>query len=311
MSGPTELETECTDRPERDPGATSRAAYIGPRARTANDPSRIYVRMHPMNKTKRRAGANVAPAPLPFRQPSITMTAPHAQSGPVGAALAAFRANDPADGWTALPFFRDGGAERVAAAIDARIAAGAVLVPPPERIFAALALTPLSRVKVVVLGQDPYPTPGDANGLAFSYVGSRRLPPSLKTILAEVARDCGLATPPGGDLSAWAREGVLLLNTALTAEAGRAGAHLGMGWERLADDAVAAISAARPHAVFMLWGAKARARAALVDRQKHLVLETGHPSPLNRHRDFEGCGHFSRANAWLEEKGVGAVAWGA
>lgn len=228
-------------------------------------------------------------------------------------ALAAFRERQEARSglpcWTALPFFRDGAAERVADAVDDRIAAGARLVPPPDEVFAALALTPLETVRVVVLGQDPYPTPGDAHGLAFSYVGGRRLPPSLKTILAECAQDGAAVAPGRGDLSGWARQGVLLLNTALTTEAGSAGAHLKLGWARLADDAIAAVSAQRPRAVFLLWGEKARARAVLVDRDKHLVLETGHPSPLNRQRDFPGCGHFARANAWLEGKGLGAVDW--
>ncbi|WP_372423709.1 uracil-DNA glycosylase [Salinarimonas chemoclinalis] len=212
-------------------------------------------------------------------------------------------------GWTALPFFRDGAAERVCDAIDARLAAGAALVPPPQDVFAALTLTPLARVRVVVLGQDPYPSPGDAHGLAFSYVGGRRLPPSLKTILAECAADGASVAPGRGDLSGWARRGVLLLNTALTAEAGKAGAHLRLGWAQLADDAVAAVSAQRPRVAFLLWGDKARARAALVDRDKHLVLETGHPSPLNRRRDFPGCGHFARANAWLAAHGDEGVDW--
>ncbi|MGJ3265562.1 MAG: uracil-DNA glycosylase [Salinarimonas sp.] len=234
-------------------------------------------------------------------------------TGPMARALADFRARPEAEAdgasWTALPFFRDGAAERVAEAIDARLAAGAALVPPPADVFAALTLTPLSRVRVVILGQDPYPTKGDAHGLAFSYVGARRLPPSLKTILAECAAAGASVAPGCGDLSGWARQGVLLLNTALTAEAGRAGAHLKLGWARLADDAVAAVSAQRPRAVFLLWGEKARARAALVDRDKHLVLEAGHPSPLNRHRDFAGCGHFAEANAWLAAQGMGTVDW--
>jgi len=230
-------------------------------------------------------------------------------TGSMRRALADFRGRPDVSGWTALPFFRDGAAERVADAVDARLAAGVTLVPPPGDVFAALRLTPLEAVRVVVLGQDPYPTPGDAHGLAFSYVGGRRLPPSLKTILAECAQNGAAVAPGRGDLSGWARQGVLLLNTALTAEAGSAGAHLKLGWARLADDAVAAVSAQRPHVAFLLWGEKARARAALVDRGKHLVLEAGHPSPLNRRRDFVGCGHFARANAWLEGKGVRAVDW--
>jgi len=156
----------------------------------------------------------------------------------VSAALAAFRQS--ASPWLALPFFTEGAADIVAARVDERIAAGAQVLPAPGNIFAALALTPLPAVKVVILGQDPYPTPGDANGLAFSYVGSRRLPASLKVILAEV--EPGKATR--GDLTAWAHQGVLLLNSALTVEAGQAGAHLRFGWARLADEAVAAWAAA-------------------------------------------------------------------
>jgi len=161
----------------------------------------------------------------------------------------------------------------------------------------------------VILGQDPYPTPGDAHGLAFSYVGRRRLPPSLKTILAEMADDLGCPAPVSGDLSHWACQGVLLLNTALTVEAGAAGAHLRLGWSELADQAVAAVSAQRPAAVFLLWGGSARKRAALIDRDKHLVLECGHPSPLNRLSDFRGTRPFSRANAWLAAKGKAPVDW--
>jgi uracil-DNA glycosylase len=229
--------------------------------------------------------------------------------GATAAALAAFRDNPAAAGWPALPFFADGTAERIAAEVDSCIAAGKAVLPAPENIFNALLLTPLDAVKVVILGQDPYPTPGDAHGLAFSYVGRRRLPASLKAILAEMASDLGSAPTATGDLSRWARQGVLLLNTALTTEAGCAGAHLKLGWSTLTDQAVAAVSAARPAVVFMLWGAPARRRAALIDRTKHLVLESGHPSPLNRLRDFAGTRPFSRANAWLIERGETPIDW--
>jgi len=224
--------------------------------------------------------------------------------GPAAAALAAFRAGG--SPWLTLPFFRDGAAERVAAKVDARVAAGAQVLPAPENIFRALALTPLDRVEVVILGQDPYPTPGDANGLAFSYVGPRRLPASLKVILAEV--EDGSATT--GDLTRWAEQGVLLLNSALTVEAGKAGAHLRLGWSQLTDEAVAAVSARDKPAVFLLWGAQARARAALIDTDRHGVIETGHPSPLNRARDFPGSRPFARANAWLEQRGLRPIDWG-
>jgi uracil-DNA glycosylase len=227
----------------------------------------------------------------------------------VAQALAAFRQDPAAAGWLQLPFFADGTAERVAAEVDACLASGAEVLPAPENVFKALTLTPLEAVKVVILGQDPYPTPGDAHGLAFSYVGPRRLPASLKAILGEMAADLGCRTCASGDLSAWARQGVLLLNTALTTEAGCAGAHLKLGWSALADQAVAAVSAQRPAVVFMLWGAPARQRADLIDRSRHLVIESGHPSPLNTRRDFAGTRPFSRANAWLAEHGLPPIEW--
>ena len=214
---------------------------------------------------------------------------------------------DPANAaWARLPFFRERAAS-VAARVDARIAAGATVLPPPVDVLAALRLTSLDAVRVVVVGQDPYPTPGDAHGLAFSYKGSRRLPASLRAVLAEAI---GRVPSAGsGDLTAWARQGVLLLNTALTVEAGLAGAHLAYGWDELARQVASSVSRDGPPAAFMLWGAKAREMAALVDRDRHLVLECGHPSPLNRHRDFAGCGHFAKANAWLAERGRPPVAW--
>jgi uracil-DNA glycosylase len=217
----------------------------------------------------------------------------------VARALEAFRADPATAGWRTLPFFCNGVAEAVACRVDARVAAGATVFPPPESIFGALTLTPLDRVRAVILGQDPYPSPGDAHGLAFSYVGSRRLPPSLKTVFAELSDDLGVPRPTTGDITPWARQGVLLLNTALTVEAGAAGAHLRLGWSALADEALAAVSAQRPAVAFLLWGGPARRRAALIDREKHLVLEAGHPSPLNRLNDFRGTRPFSSANAWL------------
>ncbi len=226
--------------------------------------------------------------------------------GPVSRALAAFRATG--SHWLGLPFFQDGGADAVAARVDARVAAGATVLPAPEAIFRALALTPPDRVRGVIPGQDPYPTPGDANGLAFSYVGPRRLPASLKVILGEIEGGAP-GRPRSGDLTPWAEQGVLLLNTALTVEAGNAGAHLRYGWSRLADEAVAAIAGNETPAVFLLWGAQARAREALIDTTRHGVIASGHPSPLNRARDFPGSAPFARANAWLVERGRPPIAW--
>jgi uracil-DNA glycosylase len=230
-------------------------------------------------------------------------------TGPISRALADFRANRQAKGWLALPFFQDGGADAVAEKVDAVIASGARVLPPPEAVFTSITLTPLEKVKVVVLGQDPYPTPGDSHGLAFSYRGSRRIPASLRTILAEMAEDLGVPMPKSGDLTKWAKQGVLLINTALTVEAGQSGAHMKFGWSALVDQAIAAISEQQPSVVFLLWGGPARKRAALVDRTKHLVIEAGHPSPLNRLNDFRGTRPFSRANTWLAEKGLEPVDW--
>ena len=228
---------------------------------------------------------------------------------PVAAALARLRADPAAAGWCRLPFFAGREADRLAALVDREIADGAEIAPSPGDVFAALELTPFESVRAVILGQDPYPRRGDAHGLAFSYRGARSLPPSLKAILAEVEADLGLAVARRGDLTAWARQGVLLLNAALTTRVGVSGAHLRLGWSRLTDEVVAALSAERPAVAFLLWGASARERARLVDRARHLVVESGHPSPLNRARDFPGSRPFSRANAWLAARGVGAVEW--
>lgn len=230
-------------------------------------------------------------------------------TGPIGQALAEFRHTKQAASWLTLPFFRDGSAEQVAEKVDAAIASGAQVLPPPEAVFTSLRLTPLDRVKVVVLAQDPYPTPGDSHGLAFSYRGSRRLPASLRTILAEMADDIGAPMPKAGDLTKWAQQGVLLINTALTVEAGQSGAHMKFGWSALADQAIAAISEQQPAVAFLLWGGPARKRAPLVDSAKHLVIESGHPSPLNRLNDFRGTKPFSRANAWLAGKGLEPIDW--
>jgi uracil-DNA glycosylase len=230
-------------------------------------------------------------------------------TGPIAQALAEFRRNKQTASWLQLPFFQDGSAERVASKVDAVIAAGGHVLPPPEAVFTSITLTPLDKVKVVILGQDPYPTPGDSHGLAFSYRGARRLPASLRTILAEMAADLDAPMPKSGDLSKWAKQGVLLINTALTVEAGKSGAHMKFGWSDLVDQAITAISARQPAVVFLLWGGPARKRAALVDRAKHLVIEAGHPSPLNRLNDFKGTKPFSRANAWLLEKGLEPIDW--
>lgn len=228
-------------------------------------------------------------------------------------ALADFLASPQSAVWRDLPFFTNGMAAGICAELDQRASAGAHILPPPQDIFNAFALTPFTSIKAVILGQDPYPTPGDAHGLAFSYRGARRLPPSLKTILDEVGSDFrGEAQPErplNGDLSPWAKQGVLLLNSALTVEAGNAGAHLKLGWSALTDQAIKAISDRQPAVAFLLWGGPARARAPLIDSTKHLIVESGHPSPLNRLRDFRNSRPFSRANQWLEQHGATPINW--
>lgn len=228
------------------------------------------------------------------------------------AALAAFLASPNAKDWRALlAFAADGAASHACAAVDAERAAGHIVAPVPERVFAALALTPLDAVRAVILGQDPYPTPGHANGLAFSYVGPPPLPRSLVNIYKERTSDLGLPAPVDGDLTRWARQGVLLLNTALTVREGasKAGSHLSLGWAKLTDEIIAAVSRTRPHVVFLLWGAPAQAKRPLIDESRHLVIASAHPSPLSARRGFFGSKPFSRANAWLEAQGERAIDW--
>jgi uracil-DNA glycosylase len=211
--------------------------------------------------------------------------------------------------WADLPFFQQGHFNKIMDRVALRQQQGIQILPAPQDIFNALNLTPLSQVRAVILGQDPYPTPGDAHGLAFSYKGQGRLPASLKNIFKEMMSDLSIPMPRNGDLTAWAKQGVLLLNKALTTEAGQAGAHLKWGWQELVDQVIKAVSLRQPHVAFLLWGASARACAGLIDLQKHLVLEAGHPSPLNRLGDFAGSKPFSQANCWLKQQGVQPVDW--
>ncbi len=199
-------------------------------------------------------------------------------------------------------------------AIDARLAAGATLYPAD--VFRALALTPLSRVRVLILGQDPYHGPGQAEGLAFSVPDGQTLPPSLRNIVKELQRDLGLPPPRSGSLQAWAQQGVLLLNTSLTVENGRPASHSTLGWQVLTDKIVTAVAEHRRPKVFMLWGAHAQAKAALLQPAggRHQLLQCNHPSPLSATRGilpFIGCGHFGRARDFLEaaEPGTPPPEW--
>jgi len=187
--------------------------------------------------------------------------------------------------------------------------AGAEIYPPGPEIFNALDSTPLSRVKVVILGQDPYHGPGQAHGLCFSVRPGVRVPPSLVNIFKELHSDLGIELPGSGCLQAWAERGVLLLNAVLTVERGQAGAHQGKGWEQFTDAIVKAVNDKCDNVVFLLWGSQAQKKGANINRNKHLVLKAPHPSPLSAHRGFLGCRHFSTANDWLKERGKEPVDW--
>lgn len=187
--------------------------------------------------------------------------------------------------------------------------ASTTVFPPGNEIFAAFDATPFDNVKVVILGQDPYHGPGQANGLCFSVNDGIAFPPSLLNIFKEIRSDIGTEIPATGDLSRWARQGVLLLNATLTVRAHCAGSHQGKGWEILTDAAIRCLSEHRTNLVFILWGAYAQKKGALIDRNKHLVLSSPHPSPLSASRGFFGQHHFSRANAYLQEHGLTPIQW--
>ncbi len=180
--------------------------------------------------------------------------------------------------------------------------------PPAAQIFRAFDECPFERVKVVILGQDPYHGVGQANGLCFAVNRDVAPPPSLQNIFKEIDSDLGRKVSRDPDLSRWARQGVLLLNATLTVREGAAGSHQNKGWEQFTDAAVRALSDERDGLVFMLWGNYARRKGAGIDRGKHLVLEAGHPSPLSAARFF-GCKHFSKANAYLEARGETPIDW--
>ena len=194
-----------------------------------------------------------------------------------------------------------------------RKAAGARIFPPGSHWFRALDLTPPDKVRVVILGQDPYHGPGQAHGLCFSVRHGVPVPPSLVNIYKELQRDLGIAPPRHGFLESWARQGVLLLNAVLTVEMGDAGSHQGKGWERFTDAVIARVNALEHPVVFLLWGSHAQKKAAGVDSVdrggRHLVLKAPHPSPLSAHRGFLGCGHFSQANAFLMAQGQEPIDW--
>lgn len=186
---------------------------------------------------------------------------------------------------------------------------GKEIYPRGDQMFAAFTHTPFEHVRVVILGQDPYHGPGQAHGLSFSVPRGIPAPPSLENIFKEIARDLRLPRPSHGNLETWAQQGVLLLNSVLSVERGLAASHQKKGWEGFTDAAIAALANERRGLVFMLWGAYAQKKGAVIDRTRHLVLESVHPSPLSAHRGFLGCGHFSKANEYLVEQGERPIDW--
>jgi uracil-DNA glycosylase len=183
------------------------------------------------------------------------------------------------------------------------------VLPPKETIYAALQLCPLAQTRVVILGQDPYPTPGHAHGLAFSVQQPVQPPPSLRNILKEIETDVGPSQIQGGDLTPWAEQGVLLLNAILTVRAGAPLSHAGKGWEAFTDEIIRTVSEKGDSVVFLLWGSKAKAKASLIDTSRHLILTAAHPSPLSAWNGFFGCRHFSAANAFLTAHGRTPIQW--
>lgn len=181
--------------------------------------------------------------------------------------------------------------------------------PPGSRIFAAFDNTPFDQVKVVIMGQDPYHGPGQANGLAFSVAPGVLIPPSLRNIFKEVSDDTGAPIPPDGDLTRWARQGVLLLNASLTVREHQPKSHSGIGWERFTEAAVRLLAEKRDHLVFLLWGSDAIRRGDFIDRSRHLVMTSVHPSPLSASRGFFGNHQFTRANEYLVAHGKTPIVW--
>ena len=187
--------------------------------------------------------------------------------------------------------------------------ANAVVYPPSDKLFTALHITPLDKVKVVILGQDPYHEPGQAMGMSFSVPEGVDIPPSLRNIYKEIHEDVGERIPDSGDLTRWAEQGVLLLNAVLTVRAHLANSHKGKGWEQFTDAIIRAVDAQERPIVFMLWGRNAREKKELITNPSHLVLEAAHPSPLSAHNGFFGCKHFSKCNRFLKEHGADTIDW--
>ena len=203
------------------------------------------------------------------------------------------------------PYFK-----QIMAYVDERRKAGVTVYPPAPDVFNAFKITPFDQIKVVILGQDPYHGPNQAHGLCFSVLGQVKQPPSLVNIFKELESDInGFQMPSHGNLSAWAAQGVLLLNTVLTVEQGRAHSHANIGWETFTDKVIAQINQHKDGVIFMLWGSHAQKTGGQIDKGRHRVLSTVHPSPLSAYRGFFGCKHFSQANQILESQGLKPINW--
>ncbi len=184
-----------------------------------------------------------------------------------------------------------------------------IIYPPGKLIFSAFDLTPLTAVRVVIIGQDPYHGRGQAQGLAFSVPDGIRIPPSLQNIYKELHDDLGIPIPHSGNLEKWARQGVMLLNATLTVRSGQAGSHQGKGWEQFTDQVIRTISDLRAGIVFLLWGRFAQEKETLIDTSKHFILKAAHPSPFSANKGFFGCRHFSKTNEILRSNGMGEIDW--
>jgi uracil-DNA glycosylase len=184
-----------------------------------------------------------------------------------------------------------------------------MVFPHPSRMFRAFDMCPPDNVRVVILGQDPYHTPGVADGLAFSSFPENPVPPSLENMYKEIEKEFGITCARSPDLTHWAKQGVLLLNASLTVESGKANSHVEFGWHEFTDAVIGIVSRECEHVVFLLWGNYARQKKELIDASKHLILESAHPSPLSAHKGFFGNGHFKKSNEYLREQGRGEIVW--
>ena len=208
-----------------------------------------------------------------------------------------------------LPVLQSSAMAKLRDFLQAELAAGKIIYPPMAQIFAALDATALAQVKVVILGQDPYPGTGQAHGLSFSVPPGIPIPRSLKNIYQELKLDLGIEPSKFGNLMAWAQQGVLLLNAVLTVEANQINSHKGRGWEHFTDAVIDLVNQTAPHAVFMLWGKQAQEKGARLDSSRHLVLKAPHPSPMSAHQGFFGCGHFHLANDYLIAHQLNPINW--